>query len=385
MITDSLAIFTVLWAVVLFALYLVGAFPWARRMSTILWVLFTSALLSNAGLIPTDAPIYGAVVDFTVPFAVCLILFKVDLSDIRSAGRPMLVAFALACAGTAIGVVIANVTTVSLFADLLGDDAWKLAGPYTGTYIGGSLNFVALWSGLQIENQDLFAAANAVDNLALFPLYALWVAVPAFLARRYATAKQWAVPEEEDERIDRPAPRFDVWHVAALVGTALAVMAVSTWIKAEWVDRVAPAVPGILIVTTLALIAGQIPAVRRLEGAWELSELVFLAFFASIGAQMNFYLAVVLSPALFLYVAIVVVFDVLFVYGIGWAMRMDPRVLTIAQVAAKSGPAMVLPLAETLGSRHLVLAGLIVAMLGYALGNYAGFAVAQIVRLMLGG
>ncbi len=385
MITDPLAIIAVLWAVILFSLFMVGRFAWARRLSTILWVLFTGALLSNAGLIPTDAPVYGAIIDFAVPFAVSLILFNVNLSDIRRAGRPMLVAFGLASVGTAIGVGLATVLTAPLFEAILGDGVWKLAGPYTGTYIGGSLNFVALWNGLGIDNQDLFAAANAVDNLALFPLYAAWVAAPAFLATRYVAATRWAVTGDGETETAAPeSTRFDVTHIAALVFAGLAVMAVSQAVKVGVVDRFAPVVPSILIVTTLALAVGQIPAMRRLQGAWKVSELVFLAFFAAIGALMNFRLAVELSPALFLYVAIIVVFDLVFVYGIGWMMRMDPRVLTLAQVATKAGPAVIPSLAETLGARHLALAGVIVAMLGYALGNYAGFAVAYAVRGILG-
>lgn len=383
MITDPLSIVAVLWAVILFSLLMVGRYPWARRLSTILWVLFTAALLSNAGLIPSDAPVYGSIIDFTVPFAVSLILFKVDLSDIRRAGRPMLVAFALASVGTAIAVGVATVLTAPLFEGILGEDAWKLAGPYTGTYIGGSLNFVALWNGLEINNQDLFAAANAVDNLALLPLYLVWVAIPAYLATRYVTARRWIVSGDDHAHDTPETPRLNVTHVATLVFAGLAVVAVSQALKTGVVDHFAPAVPGILVVTTLALAVGQLPAIRRLQGAWEVSELVFLAFFAAIGALMDFRLAVVLSPALFLYVAIIVVLDLAVVYGLGWVMRMDPKVLTLAQVAAKSGPAMIPPLAETLGARHLTLAGVIVAMLGYALGNYAGFAVAYGVRFFL--
>ena len=66
-------------------------------------------------------------------------------------------------------------------------------------------------------------------------------------------------------------------------------------------------------------------------------------------------------------------------------LRMDIGVLTIASVATKAGPALVAPVAETKGWRHLVLPGIIVAMLGYAVGNYVGFSVAQAVRAALGG
>ena len=53
-------------------------------------------------------------------------------------------------------------------------------------------------------------------------------------------------------------------------------------------------------------------------------------------------------------------------------------------MATKGGPALVAPVAETKGWRHLVLPGIIVAMLGYAVGNYVGYGVAHLVRLVVG-
>ena len=98
MIQQPLAILAVLLGAIFFSLRMVKRFAWAEKLSAVMWIIFTSALASNLGLIPTDAPVYGALIDFTVPFAVCVILFTVNLSDVRQAGRAMLVAFVLAIA-----------------------------------------------------------------------------------------------------------------------------------------------------------------------------------------------------------------------------------------------------------------------------------------------
>ena len=72
-------------------------------------------------------------------------------------------------------------------------------------------------------------------------------------------------------------------------------------------------------------------------------------------------------------------------YGVGRLLRMDIGVLMIASVATKAGPPLVVPVAEAKGWRHLVLPGIVVGMLGYVIGNYVGYAVAHVVRLLLGG
>jgi uncharacterized membrane protein len=384
MIQQPLAIIAVLLGAIFFSLRMVHRYAWAKRLSVIIWIIFTSALCSNLGLIPTDAPVYGALIGFTVPFAVCLILFTVNLSDVREAGTAMLAAFALASLGTVLGVTAASLSLEPFLARILEADSWKLAGPYTGTFIGGSLNFLALWQGLEIGTPDLFAAANAVDNLTLFPLYALWMIIPSLLVGRYVVAKRWEVhfsDEEETAATDPEKPRLEPLQVATLFFLAVSVMAVSEWLEVVVLDRFFPDLPAILIVTTLALILGQLRPVRRLQGAWEMGDLAFYVFFAAVGALINFYQAVVLSPILFLYVVVVMAIHMVVLYGGGRWLRMDIGVLTVASVATKAGPALVAPVAEANGWRHLVLPGIIVAMLGYAIGNYVGYAVAQAIRV----
>ena len=300
----------------------------------------------------------------------------------------MLAAFGLASLGTVAGVVAASLLLAPLLEAILPGASWKLAGPYTGTFIGGSLNFVALWEGLEVGSPDLFAAANAVDNLTLFPLYAAWMTIPALLAGRWVVAKRWrlesAGPGADPAGGGRERPRLDPLHLAALFALAVAVMAAADWLHATLVEPLAPQVPTILVVTTLALLLGQVPAVGRLCGAWEMGDLAFYLFFAAVGALIDFVQAVVLSPALFLYVVVIMTVHMLVLYGAGWALRMDVGVLTVASVATKAGPALVPPLAEAQGWRHLVLPGIIVAMLGYAVGNYVGYGVAVAVRAVLG-
>ncbi len=390
MIQQPVAVVAVLLGAIFFSLRMVDRYGWAARMSPIIWIIFTSALFSNFGLIPTDAPIYGALIDFAVPFAVCLILFTVNLSDVREAGGPMLAAFALASVGTALGVAAASLSLEPFLERILEAESWKLAGPYTGTFIGGSLNFFALWQGLEIDNPDLLAAANAVDNLTLFPLYACWMLIPTLLLGRYSVSKRWEVhfDDEDGEAAEAPAaaskPRLVPTQVATLCFLAVGVMAASDWLKTYVVGPVFPDLPAILIVTTLALVLGQLPPVRELEGAWEIGDLAFYLFFAAVGALIDFYLAIVLSPILFLYVVVIMAVHMVVLFGGGRLLRMDVGVLTIASVATKAGPALVAPVAETKGWRHLILPGILVATLGYAIGNYVGYAVAQAVRALVG-
>ena len=88
---------------------------------------------------------------------------------------------------------------------------------------------------------------------------------------------------------------------------ALAIMAVSDWIKTGLIADVMPSFPTILIVTTLALILAQFRFMRRLQGAFEIGNLSFYLFFCAVGAMINVKMAIILSPILFLYVLVMIV------------------------------------------------------------------------------
>jgi uncharacterized membrane protein len=386
MIDHPLQLAAVFVGVVLLSVWLDARYSWARKISPVVLILFLAGLLSNIGIVTDRSTFYDGLASFTVPFAVCLILFTVNLGDLKRTGGPLLAAFGIACVGTMIGVLSAGLLVNSQLARVLGDETWKLAGPFTGTYTGGSLNFFALWDGLEIGNPDLFAAANAVDNLTLFPLFAMWVLIPGWLGRYFPVGSRWGTVDVVDEADHEPPPppELRVLDLVALAFAALAIMVVSDLIKTHWIAGFMPSFPTILIVTTLALALAQIRFIGRLQGAFELGNLSFYMFFCAVGAMINLKMAIVLSPILFIYVMIMVVVHLVSVYGIGRLLRLDIRVLTIASAAAKTGPPSVVALANVHGWKTLVLPGVAMGLLGYAVGNYLGFAAAYAMKAMLG-
>jgi uncharacterized membrane protein len=408
MIEDPVQLLIVFLGIVLAAVLLDRRYAFARKLSPVLIILFSSALCSNTGLISRDAPFYGDMIGFTVPLAVCLILFTVQLKDLKRVGLPMAAAFVIACAGTFMGALVAGALLDPSLDAILPGSAWKLAGPFTGTYTGGSLNFFALWTGLEIESPDLLAAANAVDNLTLFPLFAIWIFAPDLLGRFYpgggnrgrspgpasraasaagsSAASAAGSPHAKRPAADPPvktAP-FRITDVTALTFLALVVVHLSGLVNDRFIAAHIRQFPTILIVTTLALILAQLRFVNRLEGASEMGNIAFYLFFCAVGAMIDLEKAVSLCPILFVYVMIMIGLHMLSVYGLGRLLRIDIRVLTIASAATKAGPAAVLALANVKGWKRLVLPGVAMGLLGYAVGNYLGFAAAYLMKFILG-
>jgi len=75
----------------------------------------------------------------------------------------------------------------------------------------------------------------------------------------------------------------------------------------------------------------------------------------------------------------------LLAFGAAWLLRLDVETTAVASQAAVGGPSTALALAVSRGWTHLQLPAVAVGLLGYAVGNYAGLAVAAVVRRLLGG
>ena len=63
----------------------------------------------------------------------------------------------------------------------------------------------------------------------------------------------------------------------------------------------------------------------------------------------------------------------------------EPATLAVASQANVGGPASAMALAGARGYGDRLLPGVAVGLLGYAVGNYSGFAIALWVRGMVGG
>ncbi|MDX1643421.1 MAG: DUF819 family protein, partial [Thermoanaerobaculia bacterium] len=145
-----------------------------------------------------------------------------------------------------------------------------------------------------------------------------------------------------------------------------------------------PAVPAVLWLTTLALAVGQIGTVRRLEGSFQLGLLALNLFFAVIGIGSRLAEILAVGLEVLYYVATVVAIHGLVVYGVGRLARLRVETISVASQAAVGGPSTALALAVARRWHRLALPGVLVGLLGYAVGNYAGILVAAVMRRLLG-
>jgi uncharacterized membrane protein len=380
-ITDPVAVFLVLAGVVVVSLELERRVRVVRALGAALTGILLGMLLSNVGILPGDSAAYDFLMGTGVSLGIALILLGVDLRSVLSAGPGMLAAFGIGAAGTAIGAIAGGV----ILAGLVGPETWKLAGQFTGTYTGGGANFAALGAAFETR-PELFAAATAADVIVT----ALWMAaclvVPVLLGRSRpptrstpadADAPQHATLEHTLQSSVRPVSLVD----AAMLVT-IAVGAV--WASGH-LGRLAPILHPVLWLTTIVLLLGQLRAVKALAGSALFGNYLLLLFLASNGARSVVATLVAAGPPVFYYATVTVAVHGVAIFGLGRLARLDWGTLVVASQANVGGPASAIALAGARGYTTQLLPGVAVGLLGYAAGNYLGFAVGALMRRVLGG
>lgn len=395
MTADSVFVLAALSALVAASEWLVRRTPLRHAGSALLVILLT-AVVANLGLLPTGSteaapvPAYDWIFGTVAPLAIFWLLLGVDLRSVLRAGLPIIGLFLVGSFATVGGVVAAMALVRG--PDTIGASAAALGGMFAGTYTGGSLNFnaVALAYGV-MRDGPLFAGAVAVDNVVTTVWMVVTLALPRVMRRVWPAARFAPTPPalDADEAADAlaTAEGATVGPVdpdAERLGPADLGLALAIGLGAVWAsDRAAEAlavagvaVPSILILTTVALVLAQIPAVGRLRGPRALGMFAVYLFLAVVGAFCD--VAALrglgaLGVTLLAFASVAVAVHGLVVFGVARVFRMDPDVAAVASQANVGGGTSALALARSLGRDDLVLPAVLIGSLGTALGTFLGF------------
>ena len=353
-----------------------------RQIGTALLVIVLTAIEANLGVVPTtETPVYENIFSYLAPFALFLLLLGVNLKDLRQAGLPMLSMFLVGSAGTLIGVL----ASVWLFAapQTIGKLFYALAGMFTGTYTGGSVNFHAVALHYNVSKAgNLFIAATAADNIITTLWMMVTLSLPRLLQRRFPRTLPTADPAtatSASAAAYADAETLTPNDLALLLSLGLG----SIWVSQQ-IAAFVPGLPFILVLTTLALILAQFRVINRLPGSRLLGLFGIYVFLAVIGAYCD--VSALLSDGhlaiiLFGMILLLVVVHALVLFGVGGLLRQDWAVLSIASQANIGGTTSALALAKSLDRTDLQLPAVLVGTLGNAIGSYLGILVAELLRV----
>ncbi len=357
----------------------------------LLFIYVTPVFLNNFDVIPSSSPVYGGLSAYALPAFIVLMLIKVNVpAVIRVMGKGVLVMLM----GTA-GVVVGGVIAYLIVHPWLSEDAWKGFGSLAGSWIGGTANLLATSEmlGASEEQVGLAVIADNVVYVVWLPLLLMsrdfadrfnaWARVPADRLASMDAAAEVHVEE------DHPPTMPQYLYLAAVVFGV-------TWIGTAWAPSISayittsvPALEAvfsvttsrILLVTTIALVLSATP-VSRLPNATAMGTALIYIFVAGMGARASVS-GLAEAPAFVLGAFIWIFIHGLFCLAGAWLFRVDVHSVAIAS-AANIGAAASAPIVAAHHRPSLVPASILMALLGYAMGNYLAPLTGHLARLAAG-
>jgi uncharacterized membrane protein len=328
---------------------------------------------ANLRIIPHSAPAFDFVFSYFVPVLIPLFLFRANLRHMLFETTRMTGAFLIAALGTVLGVIAAvsvlDLSELASMADL--EPALReagIAGLFASTYIGGSVNYAALGDITALRTDaSFFSAATATDNLFSAVFLGVLALLPGwrFLASRFESHVH--VTEDVPAEAEEPITAASLTLAAA---TAIGFVAVGDAIT-SWIG--APALRYAIITALVVCAATAFPHwMARLRGAFEMGVGLAFVFFAAIAAGADLVAMVRIAPLLIVLVTILLSVHLLVLLVLGRAFGLTLPELITASNAAVLGATTAPALAAARGWHDLVTPGVLVGVLGYALGTFVG-------------
>jgi uncharacterized membrane protein len=392
-ISSAAGVLAVLGAVTSFFFWIEKRTGWGffNYVPPLLFIYLVPVALSNTGFIPSKSPVYDFMGANLLPFFLTIMLLKVNiLATVRIMGKGIFVMLL----GT-VGVVLGAPLAYALVGHHLGPEGWKAFGALAGSWIGGTGNMLAVTQMVDLDESSLeFGYAVIADNA----VYLVWL--PIMLGSKNLAAVFHRFTNVSQERLHRMEAaaedlvgdkgHMQMRHILYLVFFGFAVTAIAIWLSGiipPITNSTGQAIVSagtwkILIVTVLGILLSFTRA-HDIPGSHALSMACVYLFVARMGAKADLS-GIGVEVLWFLLGAYVWIFLHGGIILLGARLfRVDVHTAAISS-AANIGGAASAPIVAAYHKPALVPVSILMALIGYAVGNPAAFLAALLCRLVAG-
>lgn len=359
------------------------------------------AVFNSLGVIDGSASgLYPMARDYLLPASLALFCVAIDLGAILRLGPKAIVMFLTGTAGVMLGALAAFTLMGFIHPETVAGETWRGMTTVAGSWIGGGANQAAMKEVFEVD-ANLFGQFVAVDVVVAY----LWMAALLLLAGRAKAFDRWTGADVSAiEDLQKRMEAFQAEHarnpsladLMMILGVGLGATGLAhlltgptiAWISslpAEWRLQDYSLTSNffwiVVYATTIGLLLSFTRA-RTLEGAGasKIGSAMLYVLIATIGMQMDLS-ALLDRPWLFL-------------LGLIWICTHAGLMLLVAKLIraplffmavgsqANIGGAASAPVVATAFHPALAPVGVLLAVLGYALGTYCAYLTGLMLRAL---
>ncbi len=375
-----------------------------KVVPALLLCYFLPSLLTNFHIVPKDTNLYFVASRYLLPASLVLLTLSIDLKAVFGLGPKALIMFFTATASIILGGPVAILAVSAVAPDLVGgagpDAVWRGMSTIAGSWIGGGANQAAMFEIFK-PSGALYSAMITVDVVVA----EVWMAIILLGAAKSDQVDGWlkadnrsvkALQGEMEDFLSRTSriPTFpEVMQILGLAFGAVAISHLAGDTLAPWFAENAPYTANfsltsdffwiVIVATTVGMMLSFTKA-RNLEGAgasrW--GSVFIYILVGTIGMKMDI-MEAVQQPGLILVGAIWMLFHIAILLGVARWIK-APFFFVAVGSKANIGGAASAPVAAAAFHPSLAPVGVLLAVLGYALGTYGGWLTGLLMYLVSG-
>lgn len=371
---------------------------------SLLLCYFIPSIYSTLGWIdPNSSQLYYVASRYLLPASLVLLTLSIDLKAVLGLGWKAIAMFLTGTIGIVIGgplamLIIGILDPSILVASSPDNEIWRGLATVAGSWIGGGANQTAMLEVYQ-PSSSLFSAMVTVDII----MANLWLAFLLYGASMATKVDQWLGSDTStithlreqvqnyQDKIKRIPSLSDLMSILAVAFGITAIGHIIGDNLAPWITENAPklrefsldsAFFWIVVTATTGGLLVSFTKLRTLEGAGasKVGSLFLYILVMTIGLKMDL-MAFFEAPGFFLIGLIWILMHVALLLIVAKLIK-APLFFVAVGSQANVGGAASAPIVASAFHPALAPVGVLLAVLGYALGTYGAYATAEIMRLI---
>lgn len=372
-----------------------------KYVPALLMCYLVPSILVSVGLISAElSKTYSIAKDYLLPTALILMTLSIDMKGIIRLGSKSLIMFLTATAGIILGGPLAILIVSTFSPETVGgsgfDAVWRGLSTLAGSWIGGGANQTAMLEIYQYNPQK-YGAMVLVDIVVAN----IWMAFLLLGVGNKDRIDRWLKADSSaitalQEKVEAYTKSITVnptlRDLMVVLGVGFAVTGLSHLI-ADWATSVFSSIPSladsvlnsgffwIVVCATTFGLALSFTKARQLEGygASKLGSVFIYILVATIGMKMDIR-QIVENPMLILVGIIWMALHVALLFAVAKLIKAPYFFLAVGSKANIGGAASA-PVVAAAFHPSLAPVGVLLAVLGYALGTYGAILCAQLMEL----
>ncbi len=361
-------------------LYLAKKFPIIDKVGTVVIAYAFGLILGNfVDISPAGKQVQDITAMITVALSLPLLLFSSDIKAWLKLAPKTLFAMVVSIVGLTIIIIIGN----QIFANKI-PEIWKISGMLVGVYTGGTANLAALKLALNVDETS-YILVHTYDTIisAIFILFLITIGQRIFLLFlkpfSNGSCKYTNGNNNHDIEYSEILSKSGFKKLLTALGVAVIIVAIGGGLSMLLPESISSTV-SILIITTLGIAASLIPSVNKIESSFHAGMYLILIFSVDVASMANLSNLNIASLYLLYYIILAIFGTLILQLALSRIFKIDADTTIILLTTLICSPPFVPMVAGALKNKQIIISGLTVGIIGFAIGNYIGVLLAWILN-----